>query len=852
MWACVIVFAMFSIAFVGVANTNYRFDAQVSDESSSSTTNEGTRAPGVPRVVLLERFTNTGCGPCTPASVREDQFVDDHSAVDLAVIKYHMYWPSNTDPMYLMNPTPQEDRRTFYGTIGYVPYAIVDGVYLTDDAQQNGNYPITYNIYQRFYNQRRAIESPFSIESNAVLGATTGTVWVNVTAVDTVPAGNLKVRMVLYFNNVQYPAPPGSNGEDHFEFVFMDFIPNLNGLALTISQGQTVNFMQTFTVPTEIPAGGGDPAVPVERSQLGIVSMVQDDISKEVHQANVLPFADLSIATNGIIVTPINPNLGDLVGISARVINNEHDISNAYVTGYIGQIGGDQIGPSISTGPLTSGQMKIVGLGAWDTTGQPGLQKVYVKIDVDQGYYETDELNNIAMREVNVAAQFDVGVSQISPFTEAGLYPMSNYSIEGAIQNFGQNALGDFDVNISLYQLGPPDVPDSTFMDDMEGGPGGWTEGGNTLTWEYGVPSPTPGAHSGTSVWATSLTGNYLINGVDWLYSPIVQLPTSSSSITLSFWHFYSIEETSASGKTWWDDCANLWISTDAGNSWALMEHFTGNNGGWMQETYVITSYAGQAVRFGFELVSDDSTTLLGWYIDDFEVTSMVPTETLVWNTQTRMSTILAPGGSDSLNWNQKIITGGAHKVYVWTPMGGDQNPNNDLMTVTFNIDPTKWRNTLVPTATLISSPLLLSDSNIGSIVAPVQSTITQVRTFDPVAGTWPGYDPSKPVNSLSTVDHTMGMWAVSNTDTYMDFTGTIPGVTVDIQLQMGWNLVGYPSMTDRTVADALSLITYDRIEGFDPTGPYYLREMTTGDWMTAGQAYWIHVSSAQLWSVDA
>jgi hypothetical protein len=855
-----IFFAMFSIAFVGVATENQNNAVSLNDSVTTTFTNDGTRGPGVPRVMLLERFTNTNCGPCAPASEREDVFVDDHGVHDLAVIKYHMNWPSNQDPMYVNNPTPQVDRRAYYGVIGFVPYSIVDGVLYSDDAQLPGNFPITYNLYQRFYDQRRAIESPFSIESNAVLGATTGTVWVNVTAVDAVPAGNLKVRMVLYFNNVQYPSPPGSNGEDHFEFVFMDFIPNDLGLDLSISMGQTVNFMQTFPIPDEIPANpaGSDPAVPVERAQLGIVSFVQEEATHEIHQANVLSFADLEVAVNGIMTTPLNPNLGDLVGVSARIVNNGEDVSNAYVTAYIGQVGGNPIGPPISTGPLLKGQIKFVGLGAWDTTGQPGLQRIYAEVDIQKDYYEYDELNNVVMKEINVAAQFDVGVAQVSPFNEGSLIPMSNYSIEGSFQNYGQNAMGDFDVDVSLYQLGPPNVADSTFVDDMEGGPGDWTESGTTLSWDYGAPSPTPGTHSGANAWGTTLTGNYPIGGVDWLYSPSVQLPSSTSGITLTFWHFYAFESTYYSGppppaKTWYDDCGNLWMSTDNGHTWTMLEHFIDNNGGWNLETYDLTSFAGQSVKFGFQLVSDGGTTLLGWYIDDFEITSMIPTETLVWATTTRLSTILPSGGSDSLDWNQKIITGGPHKLYMSTPLGGDQNPANDLTTVTFDIDPTKWRNMVTPVATLVSSPLTLTETNIANIVAPSAPALTSVRTYDTVAGTWLGYDPAKPANSLSSVDHKLGMWVTNPSGGYIDFTGSIPGVTVDIQLEIGWNLVGYPSMTDRTVTDALSTITYDRIEGFDATGPYHLKQLTGNDWMTAGQGYWILISSSpQTWSVDA
>jgi hypothetical protein len=840
MWALMIVFAMFSIAFVGVATNDQDDAAGTWDEPLSEITNERTRGPGVPRVVLLERFTNTGCVPCVYASENEDVFTDDHSAENLAVLKYHVSWPDGVDPMYLNNPSVQQTRWTYYGVSG-VPHVKIDG-------SSQPTYPYTYDAYHQLWAARAAMESPFALSVEGILGVTTATVYVNVTAVDVVPGGSLKVRVALYLNNVDYPSNPGSNGETHFEFVFLDFIPDINGRDLTISQGQTVNFVETFTIPTEIPAGGGDPAIPLQRSQFGVVSFIQDQGSREVHQAGVLSFADLIVVPTGIMTTPLNPNLGDMVGISARFENKGEDISNAYVTAYIDQVGGDPIGPALATGPMITGQVKFMGLGQWDTTGQPGLRTVYVKVDVQNDYWESSEYNNVAMKEVNVASQFDVGVSQINPFTDAMTYPMSNYSLEGAIKNYGQNSLGDFDVEVEMVQLGPPNVPVQTFFDDFEGGIGDWTVDSLTSNWMYGIPSGAPGAHSGANVWGTALMGNYLAFAYDWLMSPTVDVPSSTSSVTLNFWHFYTFQ---ASGGDW-QDCSTLWISTDDGISWILMDHFRANNGAWSLATYDLSAYAGQSVRLAFQFISDRSGGALGWYIDDVEIVSMLPTETPIWNSIVRMSTILAPGASDIVNWNHKILSGGTHKLYVWTPLGGDQNPANDMMSVTFDIDPTKWRNSVSPIGTLVSSPLLLTEANIGNIVAPSAPGLTSVRSFDALTGTWSGYDPAKPVNSLTTVDHKMGMWVVSNADTYIDFSGTIPGVTVDIQLEMGWNLVGYPSMTDRTVADALSGVTYDRIEGYDTGAPYHLREMSGNDWMTSGQGYWIYVSSIQTWSVDA
>jgi len=840
MWACVIVFAMFSIAFVGLADDNQYNTTEFLNDSLNTTTNEKTRGPGVPRVVLVERFTNSGCGWCVYASENEDIFTDDHNLENFAIIKYHVSWPDPVDPMFLNNEAHQKLRWTQYG-VGGVPDVRVDGI-ITPTAQ------FTYSAYHEAYAARAAMDSPFALSAEGSLGATTATIFVNVTAVDSVPAGDLRIRTVLYLNNVQYPSSPGSNGESHFEFVFLDFVPDFDGRDLIISQGQTLNFMETFTIPTEIPAGGGDPAIPVERSQFGVVSMIQDNSSREVHQAAVLSFADLTVVPTGIMTIPISPILGETVGISARVKNEGEDISNAYVTAYIDQVGGDPIGSPIPTGPLATGQVKLLGLGAWDTAGQPGLRRIFVKVDVENDYYEADETNNVAVKEINVAANFDVGVSQINPFEEMMMYPMSNYSLEGVIENYGQNTIGDFDVDAQLVQLGPPDVPDQTFVDDFEGGPGSWTENSATSDWEYGPPAGAPGAHSGTNVWATSLSGNYPTYAYDWLMSPIIELPSLATSISLDFWHFYSFQISIGENN----DCGNFWISTDAGTSWIQMGHYVDNNGDWTQEIFDLTAYAGQSFRLAFQLVSDDSIGLPGWYIDDVQITSMVPTETPIWSDTTRLATMLSSGESDPVSWNQKIIAGGTYRLYINTPPGGDQNPANDMMSVTFDIDSTKWRNTLTPVATLVSSPLTLTEANIGTIVAPVQATITSVRTYDAASASWMGYDPTKPANTLLTVNHKMGMWVISSTDTYIDFSGTIPGVTVDIQLETGWNLVGYPSMTDRTVTDALSGVTYDSIEGFDTTMPYYLKELTGGDWMTAGQAYWIYVSSSQTWSVAA
>ncbi|TET89466.1 MAG: hypothetical protein E3J35_09830 [Methanomassiliicoccales archaeon] len=852
-WASIIVVAMLGIAFVGLATETQNNNTEYFDGSPFDTpTTEKTRGPGVERVVLLERFTNYGCPPCAPASESEEMFTDDYHG-KVAVVKYHCPGPQPLDPMYITNDAPQLGRINYYG-ISTIPHIVVDGVDRT-----TGQFAIIkWNTLYRMYGARAAIMSPFSISINAELGATMGTVFVNVTAEDAVPGGILKVRTVLWFSSVDYPSAPGNSGESHFENVFMDFIPNSSGNTLTISQGQTVNFVETFTIPTEIrsniPDGGDDPAILVDRSQLGITAFVQDDGSSEVHQAGMFSFGDVAVEATDIMLTSSTPNEGDIVGVSVRVTNYGEDTEGVYVRGYIDQLGGKPIGPHIPTGALTKGQKKLVGLGAWDTAGQPGDHKLYVMADSTFDMTENDEFNNVATKDISVTSVIDVGIDQTYPFSSMMLYPMSNYSVGGFVKNFGQNAIGNFDVGIELYQVGPPDVSTQVQFDDFEGSVTvSWSQRGPRNSWEFGSPTVGPGAYSGVNVWATELSGTYPSVAHDWLMTPIFNLPSASSGITLSFYHYYEFD-TRTPSFTYYYDCGNLWLTIDEGITWIHLDHFIDANGAYTLETYDITQYAGQSIRVAFELASDRyASANLGWFIDDFEISAMLPTETFVWNTTTQLSSILSSGESELMTWKHKIITGGTHKLYMWTPLGGDMNPTNDMLSVTFDIDPTKWRNMIGPGSTLMSSPLALTETDIGNIVAPVSSTITQVRTYSTILDEWSAYMPYKPVNSLATVDHKMGMWVTTDTDTYVDFTGTIPGVNVDIALEEGWNLVGYPSMTDRTVADALMGIAYDRIEGYDPAGPYNLRQMTDTDWITSGQAYWILVSTpGQTWSVGA
>jgi hypothetical protein len=149
------------------------------------------------------------------------------------------------------------------------------------------------------------------------------------------------------------------------------------------------------------------------------------------------------------------------------------------------------------------------------------------------------------------------------------------------------------------------------------------------------------------------------------------------------------------------------------------------------------------------------------------------------------------------------------------------------------------------PGVHLISLPLTLSTSDLATLLTGVDFNIAW--WYDPmdVADPWKHYNPAKPVNDLTEYNNTRGMWLEVNTDSDLIFAGMIPSGT-SIELQTGWNLIGYPSLASSLVSNKI-IIPYDRLEGFDPTNPpSNLRLLTDTDYMMPGYGYWIKVSSPQ------
>ena len=158
-------------------------------------------------------------------------------------------------------------------------------------------------------------------------------------------------------------------------------------------------------------------------------------------------------------------------------------------------------------------------------------------------------------------------------------------------------------------------------IESFEYNNGGWVGEG---LWQWGEPSSGPGsAYDGDKVWATNLSGQYDNDINDFLTTGFYTIESDNAQI--SFYHWYNFE-------LGWDG-GNVNVSTDAGNSWVLIEPmggypdpdvtgldnqpgFSGETGGWEEVVIELGAYNGLAIQLGLRAGTDGSITRDGWYID--------------------------------------------------------------------------------------------------------------------------------------------------------------------------------------------------------------------------------------------
>lgn len=229
------------------------------------------------RMVLIEKGSNASCAPC---AAQNPGFHSMLNTVDdkYVGISYQWYFPGY-DPMNEHNPTEANARfATYYGNNG-VPTAMIDGVvpdgtYPGFNGSAYDGAPAGYSA--QMINNRYEETSPFDIDITYSVTPSTISAEVTVTCTEAITANNLRLRIAVIEEVIDFSSPPGSNGESTFYNVMKKFMPSTAGLSLQNAwmPGDSQTFSQSWAHQNIY-----------DFNEVAIVAFVQNDTGKEVLQA---------------------------------------------------------------------------------------------------------------------------------------------------------------------------------------------------------------------------------------------------------------------------------------------------------------------------------------------------------------------------------------------------------------------------------------------------------------------------------------------------------------------------------------------------------------------------------------
>ncbi|MBU4031919.1 MAG: hypothetical protein KKH41_05475 [Candidatus Thermoplasmatota archaeon] len=153
----------------------------------------------------------------------------------------------------------------------------------------------------------------------------------------------------------------------------------------------------------------------------------------------------------------------------------------------------------------------------------------------------------------------------------------------------------------------------------------------------------------------------------------------------------------------------------------------------------------------------------------------------------------------------------------------------------------------------LVSIPFDTYDQSIENVLWSISGKYDAVKTYSRLGqgGLWLLYRPggSEELNSITTIDSKTGYWIHATEPCTLKVSG-VPAESTGITLLAGWNLVGYPSLAEESVAYALWGTGADRMDVFVAESPYIV-EVGSTYVMKPGEGYWVHVPTDSVWTVE-
>lgn len=228
--------------------------------------------PGFSRTVLVEDFTNTGCQPCPEAEETLLRVAGAYSLAEVLTLHVHTLQPGPTDPMYWANAPELGGRFTFYG-LGGDPTFVIDGHRVLFPT------PPEEELADSVAAHRTGIAKVHLHVTHEILGNEVAA-HVTLRSLADVP-GDYRLIVVTVQKLIEYPTPPGTNGQSTFVRTARDFLPDSDGDPVTLSAGLEATF--DYRAPL-LDAAHVLANPPDDPAQVGCVVFLQNWTTKEIIQ----------------------------------------------------------------------------------------------------------------------------------------------------------------------------------------------------------------------------------------------------------------------------------------------------------------------------------------------------------------------------------------------------------------------------------------------------------------------------------------------------------------------------------------------------------------------------------------
>jgi uncharacterized protein YkwD len=214
-----------------------------------------------------------------------------------------------------------------------------------------------------------------------------------------------------------------------------------------------------------------------------------------------------------------------------------------------------------------------------------------------------------------------------------------------------------------------------------------------------------------------------------------------------------------------------------------------------------------------------------------------------------------------SMDWDTQGESG-IHDIHVVIDEGNviaetDENNNGVVDSISINAPNSPIH--LDHGWNLVSFPYIVSNEDIGSVLSSISGKFDVVQYYDTSDSNdpWKNHITHKPdgLNDLNQLDNKIGFLIHVTDSNGADLTvsGDVPTSPQAVPLKAGWNLVGYPSATQRSRDLALNNLEFDNhidvVQYYDTTTNSFL-DLDKKDDFQPGVGYWVHATQDCDWMV--